>query len=152
MTTNISVRGYDSDNFNPEQIKITYPPAGEYCLAIMGVEESIVKNSYRMVNVHYEIASGEHRKKTFKIGYYIGNPNVEQAQWAFEALGRLYYAITGKRPTREKGIVFAEMLFKPFMAFFDVTEKGDKSYPKLSSLKNIPSQERPATESPSWSQ
>lgn len=144
--TDINITGFNYDDFNPEEIKIVYPPEGTYTLAITGVEEAAVKQQYRMVNVHFEIASGEHRKKTFKIGYYVGNPNIEQATWAYEALGRLYFCIAQKRPTRERGIIFKDIIFKPFIGTFSVTEKNGKSYPKLSHLQSMSTAQQPQTQ------
>ncbi len=130
----ISVTGFDYDNFNPEGIN--YPPNGDYILAIIGEEEKPSKDGHRLINVHFEIASGAQSKQQFRIGYYVGNPDAQQAQWAFEALGRLYFASTGNRPTRTRGIVFDDMRFKPFNATFEASPnaKGD-IFPKIKNLK-----------------
>ena len=155
----LSVTGFDYDNFNPEGV--TYPPNGDYVLAIIGEEEKPSKDGHRLINVHFEIASGEHSKKQFKIGYYVGNPDATQAQWAFEALGRLYFATTGLKPTRAKGIIFDDMRFKPFNAIFEASPnaKGD-IFPKIKNLKPMgtppaaaPTQQgyaAPQAAAPSW--
>ena len=131
----VNIAGFDYDNFDPEGV--TYPPNGNYTLAIIGSEDKPSKDGHRMINVHFEIASGVQSKQQFRIGYYVGNPNVEQAKWAFEALGRLYYGVTGQRPT-SRGFDLEQLKFKAFEADFDATPnaKGDK-FPKIKNLKPL---------------
>jgi hypothetical protein len=129
----INVEGFDYDNFNPEGR--TYPPNGDYLLEIKGSEEKPSKDGHRMINVHFEIAEGAQKGQKFIIGYYVGNPDAEQAKWAFEALGRLYFAATGQRPT-SRGFDMKNLDFKVFNATFDATPnaKGDV-YAKIKNLK-----------------
>lgn len=129
------IQGFDYDNFNPEGV--TYPPNGDYTLAAIGIDDKPSKDGHRMLTIHFEIASGEQRKQQFRIGYYIGNPNTEQAKWAFEGLGRLYFAATGQRPT-SRGFKFEDIQFKPFTATFDASPnaKGD-IFAKIKNLKPV---------------
>lgn len=131
MTVEIS--GFDYDNFNPEGV--SYPPSGEYLLAVVGAEDKPSKDGHRMINIYFEIAGGELRKTQFRIGYYVGNPNQEQAKWAYEALGRLYYGVTGEKPT-SRGFNLKYLEFKPFQATFDASpNKNGDIFPKLKNFK-----------------
>jgi len=128
----VQVTGFNYDDFDPTGV--SFPPNGDYILVINGVDEKPSKDGHRMINVHFEVASGAQSKSQFRIGYYIGNPNAEQAKWAFEGLGRLSYGITGVKPT-SRGIDFDPLMFKSFNATFDASPnaKGDK-FPKIKNL------------------
>lgn len=126
---------FDYDNFDPTVPSINYPPNGDYVFAVMGIEDKFFKAGHRIIEIHLEVASGEHSKSKVIMGYYVGNPNIEQAGWAKEALGRIYFGITGVRltnnsfPTIEK-----DLQFKPFNATFEATTKDGKTYPKLKNI------------------
>ncbi|CAB4214196.1 Protein of unknown function DUF669 [uncultured Caudovirales phage] len=133
---------FDYDNFDPNAK--TYPPTGKYIIQVVGIEEKPSKAGYRMINIHFKIVDGDQKGVQFTIGYYVSNPNTEQAKWAKEALGRLYFGATGEKLTNQGFKTFEkDIQFKAISALVDTTPNKEGSV--FVKIKNLVPHATPAS-------
>ena len=133
---------FDFDNYNPDDFQQPeLPPAGDYEVVIIGVEDKrITQANNRLIDVHFEIYGGAQTGKRFNVGYYIGNPKLDDkgfpfaSQVAKQKLAGLYKAITGTQLTNAlwSGFEGAVMFKHPVAVYLSISTQGERKYANLS--------------------